>query len=103
MISNRAGVLSEANSVSYRFQYYPGDVELYASIPLKPPDGGALGLAFNIGEEGGGGWDSYWLTWDTLAGTDILRIEKIKDNSAVGNIVSIPIEMSAATASWPEG
>lgn len=81
------------NNISYRFQQYPADMELHASIPVKPPDGGAVGLIFNIREGSQASWGSYWLTWDALAGTDTLRVEKATNNQVV-NVVVTQVEMS---------
>jgi RHS repeat-associated protein len=95
VLGERAGSADSINRVSYRHQDYPGNVELYATIPVKPATGGSLALAFNIRQVGSDNWDAYWLTWDVHAGTDILRFEKIVNNGATPNIVSIPLEMSA--------
>ncbi|MGH3134410.1 MAG: DUF6531 domain-containing protein, partial [Gaiellaceae bacterium] len=95
VLSMQAGAGFFQNRVSWRHQTYSGDVEIYATIPAKPPDQGAVGLVFNARELNCSCWDAYWLTWDVLAGTDILRIEKIENNGAAGNIVSTQLEMAA--------
>lgn len=98
--SNQAAT-DDNNNVSYRLQVYPGDVEEYATIAAKPDDGGAVGLVLDIRDDGGYGWDSYWLTWDALSGTDTLRIEKETNNANV-NLVTTQLEMSAGDASSPD-
>ena len=95
VISNQAGAADSTNRVSYRHQDYAGDVEVYATIPVKPVDTGAVSLVFNIREVPGGGWDSYWLTWDVVAATDVLRIERIRDNTFIENVARIELEMSS--------
>jgi hypothetical protein len=96
VISNQATARNGANTISYRTAGYTGDLEAYFTIATKPADGGAVGVVFNILQEGSGGWDGYFLTWDARADTDTLRFEKIINNGLPQPDLAITtVEMNA--------
>ncbi len=57
VFAQQAGTPDNVTRVSYRHQNYPGDVELYALIPVKPANGGGVSLVFNVRLVPGGNWD----------------------------------------------